>query len=79
MHGELQLEIVDDGKGFDTAAAFATSGLGLVSMRERLSQVNGAVVIHSTPGTGTTVRAVVPLAPTRTAAAPAADATALRA
>jgi PAS domain S-box-containing protein len=76
---ELQLEVVDDGKGFDTATAFATAGLGLVSMQERLSQLNGLVVVDSTPGKGTTVRAVVPLASTPTAAAPAADATALRA
>jgi signal transduction histidine kinase len=40
----------------------ATSGLGLVSMQERLKLVNGCVVIDSKPGVGTTIRATVPLA-----------------
>ena len=60
---ELQLDVVDDGRGFDVATAMATSGLGLVSMQERLRLVNGEAVIESSPGAGTTVRASVPLRP----------------
>jgi signal transduction histidine kinase len=56
------LAVRDEGKGFDTEAAQATSGLGLVSMQERLKLVNGCVVIDSKPGVGTTIRATVPLA-----------------
>jgi signal transduction histidine kinase len=58
---QLQLAVRDEGKGFDTEAAQATSGLGLVSMQERLKLVNGCVAIESKPGAGTTVRATVPL------------------
>jgi two-component system sensor histidine kinase UhpB len=60
---ELQLDVVDDGCGFDVPSAMATSGLGLVSMQERLRLVNGEAVIESRPGAGTTVRASVPLQP----------------
>ena len=60
---QLRLEVRDEGKGFDTGAALATSGLGLVSMQERLKLVNGSVAIESEMGAGTTVRATVPLAP----------------
>lgn len=58
---QLQLAVRDEGKGFDTEAALATAGLGLVSMQERLKLVNGCVAIESKPGAGTTVRATVPL------------------
>jgi PAS domain S-box-containing protein len=62
-NGQLQLAVRDEGKGFDTEAAVASSGLGLVSMQERLKLVNGGVHIESKVGAGTTVRATVPLAP----------------
>jgi signal transduction histidine kinase len=58
---DVVLEIRDDGRGFDVAAAEASMrGLGLFSMRERLGLVGGALVILSAPGLGTTVRATVP-------------------
>ena len=60
---QLHLEVVDEGEGFDTEAALTTSGLGLVSMRERLTLVNGSIAIESKPGSGTTIRATVPLEP----------------
>jgi signal transduction histidine kinase len=56
----LQLEVRDDGRGFDVASAMATSGLGLMSMQERLRLVDGDVSVESAPGTGTKVRAWVP-------------------
>ena len=55
----LQLDIDDDGCGFDVAAALERPGLGLVSMRDRLNLVNGAVVIESSAGRGTRIRALV--------------------
>ena len=58
---QLQLEVRDDGRGFDVAATMAVSGLGLVSMQERVGLVNGHGVIESSPGSGTKVRATVPL------------------
>ena len=58
---ELQLDVCDQGRGFDPAITLATSGLGLVSMQERLGFMNGEVTIESSPGHGTRVRATVPL------------------
>jgi signal transduction histidine kinase len=55
------LEIHDDGIGFDPTEASRRSGMGLLSMRERLALVDGWLDIKSAPGNGTTVSATVPL------------------
>ena len=57
----LELMVADDGAGFDLNQAASGKGLGLISMRERLQLVGGELSIRSTPGTGTTVRALVRL------------------
>jgi signal transduction histidine kinase len=57
----LRLEIRDKGIGFDAKQAAYDSGLGLVSMRERMNLVGGTLSIRSKPGQGTTVEASVPL------------------
>jgi signal transduction histidine kinase len=59
--GELALEIRDDGRGFDPAAAQG-EGLGLMGMRERAEHLRGAFSLQSTPSQGTAVRVRVPLA-----------------
>ncbi|HEY9478551.1 MAG TPA: sensor histidine kinase [Gemmatimonadaceae bacterium] len=57
------LEVADDGRGFDIAEAEARRpGMGLFSMRERVSLVDGQLDVISSPGTGTRVVARVPLA-----------------
>ncbi len=56
---ELTMTIVDDGAGFDVERAWG-SGLGLVSMSERLEGVGGSVAVQSRPGEGTRVEASVP-------------------
>jgi signal transduction histidine kinase len=53
---QLQLEIRDDGVGFEPAMATGQGGLGLVSMRERIDQLGGILAIGSSPGKGTTVK-----------------------
>jgi signal transduction histidine kinase len=62
---ELRLTIRDDGDGFDVehAQARATSGvsMGLLSMQERAALVGGRLVVESQLGTGTIVRAFMPL------------------
>jgi signal transduction histidine kinase len=59
----MQLRISDDGRGFDPAGVVETAGhYGLRGMRERAEQVRGTVMIHSSPGAGTRVEAVVPTA-----------------
>jgi signal transduction histidine kinase len=61
-----QLEVRDDGCGFDPADRATRTGraedggYGLVAMRERIESVAGTLVIDSRPGHGTAVRAEVP-------------------
>ena len=57
--GHLAVEVRDDGCGFDPAAV---RGLGLASLADRISIVNGSLCIDSRPGSGTSLRAEVPLA-----------------
>ena len=52
------LEVVDNGCGFDPKST-GNGGMGLRIMRERVNQVDGKVVIKSTPGKGTKVIATV--------------------
>jgi signal transduction histidine kinase len=58
---DIELEIVDTGAGFNPNTAMRGGGLGLISMQERLSLVNGNISIESRLGGGTTIRARVPL------------------
>jgi PAS domain S-box-containing protein len=59
---QLELEISDQGVGFDATKMKNGGGLGLVSMAERIHQVNGTFRIDSKPNVGTRIRAYVPLA-----------------
>jgi signal transduction histidine kinase len=56
----LALSMTDDGRGFDVNGP-SSDGLGLMSMRERVESVGGALEIHSTPGSGTRLRVTVPI------------------
>src|SRR5262249_24850710 len=71
---ELQLTVRDRGKGFDPKVAMYDQGIGLISMRERLSLVKGTMSIVSKPQEGTDVTFRVPLF-TSSAAAEAANET----
>ncbi len=55
----LELEILDDGKGFDMDALDDKGGMGLVSMQQRIEQLGGELTILSTPGEGTRVKACI--------------------
>jgi PAS domain S-box-containing protein len=57
----IHLRITDDGKGFDGNAPDVNGGLGLISMRERLRLVHGALSIDSRPGAGTRIDVRIPL------------------
>lgn len=59
---EISLAVSDLGVGFNPEEAKDGSGLGLISMRERLHLVNGELSIESESNRGTTFRARVPLA-----------------
>ncbi|MEU0495326.1 GAF domain-containing sensor histidine kinase [Mycobacterium sp. NPDC006124] len=60
-----RLEIVDDGRGFDTLenplGGDEMGGYGLLSMAERAEIVGGRLNIRSRPGAGTAVTATIPL------------------
>jgi signal transduction histidine kinase len=58
MDGVIVLEIRDDGVGFEPLGAFP-GHLGLLSMRERLERLGGALSMESAPGEGTTIRAQI--------------------
>jgi two-component system NarL family sensor kinase len=49
---ELTLAISDDGAGFDVEQINAATGLGLISMRERIRLIGGEFEIRSQPGQG---------------------------
>jgi signal transduction histidine kinase len=57
--GQLVVEVADDGCGFDVATA--VRGAGLTNMEDRLEALGGSLQIESTAGTGSTLRATVPL------------------
>ena len=60
--GQLELEVSDQGVGFDVRDEKNNRGMGLVSMAERISQVNGTFSVDSQFNVGTRIRARVPLA-----------------
>jgi signal transduction histidine kinase len=56
----LQVEVRDDGAGFDVDAV--AGGAGLTNMRDRVAAVGGELTISSSPGRGTRVAATIPVA-----------------
>jgi len=62
----IALRIIDYGRGFDFRQIHGNSGLGLVSMRERVRHLRGEVTIDSQPLRGTRVHVRVPLRETVT-------------
>ncbi|HLE02028.1 MAG TPA: histidine kinase [Dehalococcoidia bacterium] len=61
----LTLLVEDDGKGFDMAEVLGspdkTRALGLLGMQERVSLCGGSLRVESAPGSGTRVRAEIPI------------------
>ena len=57
----LQLQVIDDGRGFDVERAIGAGGSGLGGMRERLRLFGGQLEMRSSPGSGARLRATVPL------------------
>lgn len=58
---EIVLTISDSGCGFDPGSPNTQTGIGLLSMRERLSLVRGTLNVSSAPRSGTIVQARVPV------------------
>ncbi|WP_420036196.1 sensor histidine kinase [Streptomyces sp. cg28] len=66
----IELEITDDGQGFDVGAA---RGFGLDGMRKRLAELGGELTVTSSLGDGTRILAFLPLAPAAPPTSPAHD------
>jgi signal transduction histidine kinase/DNA-binding response OmpR family regulator len=54
--GQIELEVVDDGVGFDLERTNAGGGMGLIGMRERAQKLGGTFSVLSAPGKGTRVK-----------------------
>jgi len=54
----IDIEVTDDGRGFDPER---TRGLGILGMEERVKRLGGVLTVKSTPGHGTVVKAELPL------------------
>jgi signal transduction histidine kinase len=72
--GRVELTVRDDGRGFTIGSQPGPrqGHFGLEGMRERAERLGGTLALESTPGAGTSVRVVVPVAATRAAASPSA-------
>lgn len=58
IHNNLIFVVKDNGCGFDVSSA---KGIGLISMRERLSEIGGNLKIDSEKDVGTTIHATIPI------------------
>jgi signal transduction histidine kinase len=54
----IEIEISDDGQGFDPQR---TRGLGILGMEERVKRLGGSLAVQSAPGQGSMVKAELPL------------------
>jgi signal transduction histidine kinase/DNA-binding response OmpR family regulator len=52
----VELQVWDDGMGFDPATVGEAGGLGLIGMRERAARLGGLLDVVSAPGEGTQVK-----------------------
>lgn len=56
----IHLTVSDSGVGFEPEAGVQSGGLGLISMRERITLVNGTITVRSERGAGTEIHCTVP-------------------
>ncbi len=75
--GTVALEVGDEGRGFDPAAARSPQAIGLLSMAERAEALGGSFSLSSAPGAGTKIAVALPVpeafTPTASEAVGAAD------
>lgn len=61
-NGFINLLVTDNGCGFNADTAHTRGGLGLVSMAERVRQLQGVFEVQTKPGGGTSLRVELPIA-----------------
>lgn len=59
--GRVELEICDNGQGFEPETALASGGLGLTSIHERVALLGGTVTYESVPEGGTRIMVQLPV------------------
>jgi PAS domain S-box-containing protein len=60
-NARVEVEVMDNGRGFDPRQTGRRASVGLSSMRERAARLNGVFSLHSAPGQGTRVKVVCPV------------------
>jgi signal transduction histidine kinase len=58
--GQVHVDVIDDGRGFDVNTD--SRGAGLTNMEDRIDALAGSLHVASTRGSGTTLSATVPVA-----------------
>jgi len=58
---EIRLDVIDHGVGFDPTVTSSGTSLGLLNMQERLTLINGELIVESRLGSGTRVSAIARL------------------
>ena len=66
-NGHITMQVADDGRGFDPAALGRQSGLGLVSLGERVRTLGGELDLRAAPDAGTRLAVVLPAGGTHAA------------
>jgi PAS domain S-box-containing protein len=61
LDDRIEIDVSDQGRGFDPGRWDALEGFGLLNIRERVSFLGGSVDIDSTPGGGSRFRLTIPL------------------
>jgi signal transduction histidine kinase len=56
---QVEMEIVDDGVGFELGSIQDSAGMGLVSIQERSEQLGATVTVDSKPGEGTRISVTI--------------------
>lgn len=54
--GQVELEVTDNGTGFDPETISDRGGMGLVNMHDRAERLGGKLSVNSAPGQGTQVK-----------------------
>ncbi len=61
IDGIVELQVVDNGKGFDVNSVSEIGGMGLTNLEDRAQKLKAQLEITSTPGKGTSIKIAVPL------------------
>ncbi|MBE0684250.1 MAG: PAS domain-containing protein [Anaerolineales bacterium] len=59
IDGVVELQVADNGKGFDAQSVSETGGMGLTNLRDRAQKLKAQLEITSTPEKGTSIKIVV--------------------